>query len=211
MARCAAAAAAVARPPALLIVATGLDRAVERAFAAHGEELDVVSYIASGRDRGRFLHVTSEGEALVVHEPNAYAGLPLEARSVLLKVHGQVDRLPSRERESFAVSEDDHIDYLAGGDAAGTVPVQLAARLAPQPSALPRLRRRRLERARVPAPRLGARPARVQLVGGAAGRRARDTRALERARRAGLRRRARPLRRRDGAADRRARRARRPA
>ena len=52
-----------------------------------------------------------------------------ERRTVLLKIHGQVDRAPARERESFVVSEDDHIDYLAGADAAGTVPVTLAARL----------------------------------------------------------------------------------
>ena len=48
---------------------------------------------------------------------------------VLLKIHGHVDRGATRERESFAVREDDHIDYLVSGDAAGTVPVQLAARL----------------------------------------------------------------------------------
>ena len=65
----------------------------------------------------------------MVDEPNAYTGLALEERSVLLKIHGHVDRGTTRERESFAVSEDDHIDYLVSGDAASTVPVQLAARL----------------------------------------------------------------------------------
>jgi hypothetical protein len=64
-----------------------------------------------------------------VEEPNAYTGLDLDERSVLLKIHGHVDRSATRELESFAVSEDDHIDYLAGVEAAGTVPVQLAARL----------------------------------------------------------------------------------
>ena len=48
---------------------------------------------------------------------------------MLLKIHGHVDRGATRELESFAVSEDDHIDYLAGVEAAGTVPVQIAARL----------------------------------------------------------------------------------
>ncbi len=67
--------------------------------------------------------------AVVVEQPNAYAGLALEERSVLLKIHGHVDHGATRELESFAVSEDDHIDYLAGVEAAGTVPVQLAARL----------------------------------------------------------------------------------
>ena len=85
-------------------------------------------YVAAGRDRGKFLHISPDGAAIVVEEPNAYTGLALDERSVLLKIHGHVDRGGTRERESFAVSEDDHIDYLVG-DSAGTVPVQLAARL----------------------------------------------------------------------------------
>jgi len=113
--------------PYQLIVTTALDTAVEHAFADAGEELDVVSYIAGGRDRGRFLHTAPDGSAVVVAEPNAYAALSLDLRTVLLKVHGGVDRLPARERESFAVSEDDHIDYLA--ETVGTIPVTLAARL----------------------------------------------------------------------------------
>ena len=115
--------------PYQLIVATGFDSAVERAFADAGEALDVVSYLANGRDRGRFLHTEPDGTSTVVHEPNAYVGLSLERCTVLLKIHGQVDRTPERERESFVVSEDDHIDYLAGVEASGTVPVTLAARL----------------------------------------------------------------------------------
>jgi DNA-binding SARP family transcriptional activator len=115
--------------PQQLIVSTSFDHGLERAFAEAGEELDVVAYIASGRDRGKFVHMLPGGEARVVEEPNAYTGLELDARSVLLKIHGHVDRDPARARESFAVSEDDHIDYLAGAEAAGTVPVQLAARL----------------------------------------------------------------------------------
>jgi DNA-binding SARP family transcriptional activator len=114
--------------PQQLVVTTAFDTAVERAFADAGEELDVVSYIASGRDRGRFLHTAPDGTAVVVDEPNAYPGLSLEHRTVLLKVHGGVDRRPARESESFAVSEDDHIDYLAS-EAAATVPVTLGARL----------------------------------------------------------------------------------
>jgi DNA-binding SARP family transcriptional activator len=115
--------------PQQLIVTTCFDTGVERAFEAAGESLDVVVYVASGRDRGKFLHIAPDGRAVVVDEPNAYSGLALEERAVLLKIHGHVDSAASRERESFAVSEDDHIDYLVAGDAAGAVPVQLAARL----------------------------------------------------------------------------------
>jgi len=115
--------------PQQLIVSTSFDTGVERAFAAAEEELDVVVYVASGRERGKFLHIGPSGESVVVEQPNAYTGLSLEERSVLLKIHGHVDHGATRELESFAVSEDDHIDYLAGVEAAGTVPVQIAARL----------------------------------------------------------------------------------
>ena len=116
------------RLPQQLIVSTAFDTGVELAFAAAGEELDVVVYVADGRDRGKFLHISPDGAATVIDEPNAYTGLVLDERTVLLKIHGHVDRGETRERESFAVREDDHIDYLVG-DSAGSVPVQLAARL----------------------------------------------------------------------------------
>src|SRR5919201_834473 len=56
-------------------------------------------------------------------------GLSLQRRTVVLKLHGQVERTPTREWESFVVTEDDYIDYLAQTDIAGAVPVALAATL----------------------------------------------------------------------------------
>ena len=115
--------------PRQLIVTTNYDVALERAFAEAGERLDVVSYISLGRHHGRFLHVSAEGEGAVVDVPNAYTGLSLDDRTVVLKLLGQVDRRPEREWESFAVTEDDHIDYLAQADITSLVPVTLVARL----------------------------------------------------------------------------------
>jgi hypothetical protein len=48
---------------------------------------------------------------------------------VILKIHGQVDRSPEREWESFVVSEDDYIDFLTAPELAGVVPVGLVAKL----------------------------------------------------------------------------------
>ncbi len=115
--------------PRQLIVTTNYDVALERAFSEAEETLDVVSYISLGRHHGRFLHVPADGEAVVVEVPNAYSGLSLDDRTVVLKLLGQVDREPEREWESFAVTEDDHIDYLAQADIASLVPVTLVARL----------------------------------------------------------------------------------
>jgi DNA-binding SARP family transcriptional activator len=114
--------------PPQLIVSANYDLALERAFREEGVEFDVVSYVAAGRNRGKFLHVGADGAATLVDLPNAYSGIPVD-RTVILKVHGQVDRSPEREWESFVLSEDDYIDYLAQSELASVVPVTIAARL----------------------------------------------------------------------------------
>jgi len=116
--------------PHQLIVTTSYDLALEAAFLEAGEEFDVVSYIATGPARGKFCHITPEGSGRLIDLPNTYATeLSLERRTIILKLHGQVDRGPEREWESFVVTEDDYIDYLAQMDLTGAVPVSLAAKL----------------------------------------------------------------------------------
>jgi DNA-binding SARP family transcriptional activator len=116
--------------PHQLLVTTSYDLALEAAFLEAGEQFDVVSYIAAGPNRGKFCHITPNGTGRLIDLPNTYATeLSLEERTVILKLHGQVDRGPDREWESFVVTEDDYIDYLSRSDVAGAVPVALAAKL----------------------------------------------------------------------------------
>jgi DNA-binding SARP family transcriptional activator len=115
--------------PQLLLVTTSYDDTLERAHADEGEEVDIVSYVAHGRDRGRFRHTAPDGSTRVVYEPNVDAQLGDGTRPTVLKIHGRVDRQPSRDWESFVVSEDDYIDYLAQADISAVMPVTLAARL----------------------------------------------------------------------------------
>src|SRR5262245_2958896 len=115
--------------PQPIIVSTNYDRAVERAFADANEELDVVTYMSIGRDRGRFVDRSADGRLNVITAPNAYADVPVESRTVLLKIHGEVDLEPARDAESFVISEDDYIAYLAETGISGVLPVRLAARL----------------------------------------------------------------------------------
>jgi DNA-binding SARP family transcriptional activator len=112
--------------PHQLLVTTSYDLALEQAFLEAGEEFDVVAYVASGRHRGRFCHVDPAGGARVVDLPNTYASeLSLERRTVILKLHGGLDRTGSGTWESFVVTEDDYIGY----DVASALPVGLAAKL----------------------------------------------------------------------------------
>jgi DNA-binding SARP family transcriptional activator len=116
--------------PHQLLVTTSYDLALESAFVEAGEEFDVVSYVATGPQRGKFCHITPDGCGRIIDLPNTYATeLSLQERTVILKLHGQVDRGPAREWESFVVTEDDYIEYLSKSDVAGAVPVGLAAKL----------------------------------------------------------------------------------
>jgi hypothetical protein len=114
--------------PGQVVLTASFDTALERAFADAGEEVDVVSYIAYGRHQGKFLHVSPGGVATVVEVANAYTGLSLDERPVVLKIHGRVDRREP-DLDSFVVSEDDHIDYLPQGDISSVIPAVLVARL----------------------------------------------------------------------------------
>jgi DNA-binding SARP family transcriptional activator len=110
-----------------LLVTTSYGSALELAFVEAGEEFDVVSYIATGRDRGKFGHRAPDGAFTVIDEPNMYATeLSLERRAIIMKICGQVDASDSA-RDSLVVTEDDYIDYLGRADVANGVPVGLAA------------------------------------------------------------------------------------
>ena len=115
--------------PCQLLLTTSYGLGLEQAFVDAGEEFDVVAYVADGRDRGKFCHVTSTGEAQVIREPNTYAQLSLERRTVILRLHGHVDPGPERSFESFVVTEDDYIHYLGNGELTSVVPVSLVAKL----------------------------------------------------------------------------------
>jgi DNA-binding SARP family transcriptional activator len=116
--------------PPQVVVTTSYDTALERAFEEAGEAVEVVTYLATGRHRGRFCHIAPGSTGRLIEEPNTYATeLSLDGNTVILKLHGQVERTPAREWESFVVTEDDYIDYLAQTEIAAAVPVGLAARL----------------------------------------------------------------------------------
>ncbi|MGH3961860.1 MAG: SIR2 family NAD-dependent protein deacylase [Pseudonocardiaceae bacterium] len=111
----------------MLIVTTNYDDSLERAFTDEGEPYELVTYIARGKYRGWFRHVTADGH--VIDVPNEYADPRLDQRTVIAKIHGSVDR--THGADSFVITEDHYIDYIARshGDVARLFPVKLAAKL----------------------------------------------------------------------------------
>ncbi len=110
-----------------LLVTTGYELALERALEERSEAYDTVCYLATGEMRGSFCHIEPGGAATVIERPNAYTHeLDLDTRAVLLHLQGRIDGTSDRAWESFAVTEDDFINY---GDVGRRLPVGLAARL----------------------------------------------------------------------------------
>ena len=111
-----------------LIVTTNYDDVMERALKAAGEPFDVVTFQAERPNRGKFLHQPPEGDARLIEVPNEYRDVSLDKRTVVLKIHGAVDRV-NPDRDSFVITEDDYIDYLTRTDISSLMPVMLAAKL----------------------------------------------------------------------------------
>ncbi len=122
------------RPRHQLIVTTNYDDLMERTFKAVGEPFDVVTYVADGEQRGKFVHWPHAAEPCLILKPNEYSDLPIEMpscnlkRSIILKLHGAVDRA-NAEKDSYVITEDHYIDYLARKDVSSPLPSTLAARL----------------------------------------------------------------------------------
>lgn len=111
-----------------LIVTTNYDDALENAFHEAEEPFDLITYVTRGENRGRFMHKPPEGEGdeCPILEPNRYRALSLDKRTVILKIHGAVDR-EDPDRDSYVITEDHYIDYLAQTEVANIFPVNLMA------------------------------------------------------------------------------------
>jgi hypothetical protein len=116
--------------PQLLLLTSNYDDLLERALRDAGEAVDVVWYEAKrGPLQGRFLHRSPAGEVVPIERPNEYTGLSLDERTVVLKLHGAVDRTNAKS-DSYVITEDSYIEYLVGGDVGAQIPFSLLERMA---------------------------------------------------------------------------------
>jgi hypothetical protein len=111
-----------------LVITTNYDDSLERAFAEAGEEFDVVYYSSKRGEPGGFVHIRPDGVRVEILERTEYRAFALDRRSVVLKVHGAVDR-GDVEADSYVITEDDYIDYLARESISRLIPTYLMARM----------------------------------------------------------------------------------
>ena len=117
-----------------LIVTTNYDDALESAFRNEGEPFDLVTYIAEGPHRGSFVHNPPDEAPRLIERANQYTELPVDARgnperTVILKIHGTVDREVPSDWDSFVITEDHYIEYLTKSDISAFMPATLAAKM----------------------------------------------------------------------------------
>jgi hypothetical protein len=117
------------RPP--VIVTTNYDDLVEVALQERGEEYDVIVYVAEGVNEGRFCYRPPEGRLQPIAEPRSNLDFDPDQRTIVLKIHGFVDRLNSANDndDSYVITEDHYIDYLAHANLSKLIPASLMARM----------------------------------------------------------------------------------
>jgi hypothetical protein len=110
-----------------LILTTNYDDVLEQAFADADEPVDVVVFEARQREH-RFVHLRPDGERVEIVDASRYRAFAVEERSVILKIHGDVDR-DDGEHDTYVITEDNYIDYLAGESVRGLIPAYLMRRI----------------------------------------------------------------------------------
>jgi SIR2-like domain len=116
-------------PAYQVIVTTNYDDCLERAFDAANEPYHLVWYLAEGDHQGCFMHRAPGSDPIVVEIPNEYIDVSPSDCSVILKIHGAVNREESWH-DSYVITEDHYIEFLSRGtELASLIPVGLAARL----------------------------------------------------------------------------------
>lgn len=110
-----------------LVLTTNYDDLLEQAYVDAREPCDVVVY-TTWQNEHRFDHVRPDGERVPIADPSTYRDFELEKRSVILKIHGDVDP-NERESDTFVITEDDYIDYVAGQSVRALIPAYLMRRI----------------------------------------------------------------------------------
>lgn len=114
--------------PYQLIVTTNYDDALEKAFVKKNQEFDLIYYEADGGHGGRFCYKPWGGRAEPIKKANSFELPDFEKRTMILKIHGEVDRSNSEGR-SYAITEDDYIYYLSGKSINQYLPAQVIKRV----------------------------------------------------------------------------------
>ena len=118
------------KPP--LVLTTNYDDLMEAAYRSRGEKFDVIVYAAEGPCSGKFCTRTPGGRLEPVADPKTNVEIDPDRQPVLLKLHGFVDRDTADDDDnddSYVITEDHYIEYLARLDLDNLIPVKVLERM----------------------------------------------------------------------------------
>jgi len=102
-----------------VILTTNYDYLLERAFEDVPEQYDLITYVATSPKEhvGRFMHTAPGSEPRPIEDVSTYGLEQTEKRTVIVKLHGHVERREATELEdtpedNYVITEDNYIDYL---------------------------------------------------------------------------------------------------
>ncbi|MFN8475941.1 MAG: SIR2 family protein [Anaerolineae bacterium] len=122
-------------PPVYQVILTSnFDDMLERAFQAQNEPYDVLMYVARDdlRDisHDQFIHQPYGGEPQPIDKPNEYTLLPLNQRTIIVKIYGALNRrVQDTDSDSYVITEDDFIAYMSRIDITGLLPATLVSQV----------------------------------------------------------------------------------
>jgi len=109
-------------------VTTNYDDVLERAFARANVPFSVVYYAAEREKRGRFVELQPDGTPVPIRRQGTGRGQALDDETVILKIHGAFNR-EYEPGDSYVITEDHYIEYLARMDLDNLIPVKVLERL----------------------------------------------------------------------------------
>jgi hypothetical protein len=121
--------AAHGKPPRTqLIVSTNYDDLMEIALREAKVEFDLVHYVTNGPNRGLFVHRRAGEPEVLITVPNAYDEVDPRQRTILLKIHGTIDR-DDKSQDSYVITEDHYIEYLTRTNPSELIPAKLLEKM----------------------------------------------------------------------------------
>ena len=122
-----------------LIVTTNYDDILEKTFEKKGAFYDLLSYIAIGKNSGRFRYLSSEdrqknhpGEVIKDYQDKLRAP---RQQTMILKIHGLLDWTNERKKydltrnSGFIITEDHYINYLTYSENRSIIPIDIDSTL----------------------------------------------------------------------------------
>ncbi len=111
-----------------VIVTSNFDDVLERAFQGRSEPYDVLTYVSRDDTRGKFIHAPYGDTPRAIEKPNEYDALPLDQRTIIVKIYGALNRL-NPDDDSYTITEDDFIGYMSRADITSLLPATLVSRV----------------------------------------------------------------------------------